>query len=194
MAGQFEVDVVATPRLDLWGAAAKDLQYKESNGNFPIQSRSQMAKEQEKLNKFLQYVNESFIIKGFSKSSSTEKSAVQGYASGNSYGIVIRADETPLSTFKVTHADRSQLLSSFSLTGELVPTGSAAPLLEVKLRENGSEMAFFKQEGTGMVTLSAPFLLINRSGGATTVELVATVTNGFMVVAKYGGYSSLLVM
>lgn len=66
MAG-FQVDVVATPRLDLCSAAARDLSYREANGKYPAASRSQMAKEQEKLNKFLQYVNESFIIKGFSK-------------------------------------------------------------------------------------------------------------------------------
>ena len=69
MAG-FQVDVVATPRLDLYGAAARDLSYREANGKYPAPARSQMAKEQEKLNKFLQYVNESFIIKGFAKNSS----------------------------------------------------------------------------------------------------------------------------
>ena len=56
----FRVDTVPTPRLDLYGALTKDLQYYMQNKQtLPPSPRSALAAEQEKINKYMQYVNQS---------------------------------------------------------------------------------------------------------------------------------------
>ncbi len=194
MSGQFAVDVVATPRLDLCGATARDLNYRDANGKFPAASRSQMAKEQEKLNKFLQYVNESFIIKGFSKASAQERSNVRGYTSGNSAPALIRASETSLCDFQLAHGGRAQIQVTFSITGEAAASGTAPAVLTVKILENNAQVAIFRQAVSGVVTVSAPFLLVNRQEGVTQIAVQASVSGGELCVEKYGAFASALVM
>ena len=192
--GSFQVDVVATPRLDLCSAAAKDLSYREANGKYPMASRSQMAKEQEKLNKFLQYVNESFIIKGFSKNSSAAQSTVTGFSSGNTAPELWDADESTLGTFQISHGDGTQIIVLFTVTGDGMSTSSTPAALTVKIRENGSEIAAFQQTVDGYFTMSAPFLHINRSAGVTRVDVVATFSGGEVYVAKNGAFAQALKM
>lgn len=73
----FRVDTVPTPRLDLYGALTKDLQYYMQNKQtLPPSPRSAPAAERKRINKFMQYVNESFIIKGFSKYNPVPEQAV----------------------------------------------------------------------------------------------------------------------
>ena len=193
MAG-FQVDVVATPRLDLCSAAARDLSYREANGKYPAASRSQMAKEQEKHNKFLQYVNESFIIKGFSKGAGASGSALRGYSSGNTAPELWDAQEVTLGTFAIPHGDGAQIAVLFAVTGDGMPTSSAPAVLTVRIRENGGEMVAFRQAVDGYFTMSAPFLLANRSAGATQVEVSAAVTDGEVYVAKGGAFAQALLM
>lgn len=117
MSDSFTVDVVATPHLDLCGATARDMQYREANGKYPAASRSAVAKEQEKLNKFLQYVNESFIIKGFSKASVQARSPVRGYTSGNTAPALVKETPEVLCDFDLSHGENAQILVLFSITG-----------------------------------------------------------------------------
>lgn len=188
----FQVDVVATPRLDLCGAAARDLQYREANGKYPMASRSQMAKEQEKLNKFLQYVNESFIIKGFAKNRAATQSTLTGFSSENTAAELWDAQEVPVGEFHISHGDGAQIVVLFSMTGDAMPTGSAPAVITIKIRENGSELAAFQQSADGIFTMSVPFLLINRSAGVTKVEVTATVAEGEVYVAKNGAFAQIL--
>lgn len=194
MATQFEVDVVATPRLDLCGAAAKDLQYRDANGKYPMASRSQMAKEQEKLNKFLQYVNESFIIKGFSRASVQERSPVRGYTSGNSAPVLMRSTPYALCDFELSHASGTQIQVMFSITGLAAAYDGGPAVAQIRILENGSAIATFRQEVNGVVTVAAPFLLINRKQGVTRLGVEASISSGEIAVEKYGAFASALVM
>ena len=171
------MDVVATPRVDLCGAAARDLNYREANGKFPMESRSQLAKEQEKLNSFLRYVNESFIIKGFSRASVQERANVRGFTSGNSAPILQRGTATELCDFDISHGDNAQLL-----------------VLSVVLTENGAQVQKFQQAIGGWTTFSAPFLLINRAQGVTNLKVSVSVSGGEIYLDKYGAFASALVL
>ena len=134
MSDSFTVDVVATPHLDLCGATARDMQYREANGKYPAASRSAVAKEQEKLNKFLQYVNESFIIKGFSKASVQARSPVRGYTSGNTAPALVKETPEVLCDFDLSHGENAQILVLFSITGNGASNpGSQAVLTCVKI-------------------------------------------------------------
>lgn len=193
MAG-FQVDVVATPRLDLYGAAARDLSYREANGKYPAPARSQMAKEQEKLNKFLQYVNESFIIKGFAKNSSASGSGLRGYSSGNTASALWQEQETTVGTFSIPHGDGAQIAVFLTVTGDGMSAASTPAVLTLRIRENGGELIAFQQAVDGYFTMSAPFLLANRSAGTTQVEVVASVSGGEVYVGKGCAFAQALLM
>ncbi|MGN1251216.1 MAG: hypothetical protein ACI4XW_14165 [Candidatus Spyradocola sp.] len=192
MAG-FQVDVVATPRLDLCGAAARDLSYREANGKYPAPARSQMAKEQEKLNKFLQYVNESFIIKGFAKTGSAS-GGLRGYSSGNSAAELWQEQETTVGTFTIPHGDGAQIAVFITVTGDGMSATSTPAVLTLHIRENGGELIAFRQAVDGYFTMSAPFLLSNRSGGTTQVEVAASVSGGEVYVDSGCAYAQALLM
>lgn len=192
---RFQVDVVATPRLDLCGAAAKDLVYRDANGKYPMASRSQMAKEQEKLNKFLQYVNESFIIKGFSKNSASQENTLKGYTARNtSEELWIEGEEITVCQYSISHGDGAQILLMFSITGDGMRVGSAPAVLQVKVLENNSQVALFRQTVDGYFTMSMPFLLANRSAGMTQVQVVAQIMDGEVYVAENGRFGQALAM
>lgn len=195
MAGKFLVDVVATPRLDLCSAAAKDLMYRDANGKYPMNSRSQMAKEQEKLNKFLRYVNESFIIKGFSKNSAAQQSAVQGYTARNTAEeLWMEGEEIVLCDFQISHGEGAQILVMFTLTGDGMSASSVPALVTVSVTENNSQVAQFRQYADGYFTMSAPFLLANREAGVTQVKLTAAVSGGEVYVDKEGYFGQAIRM
>lgn len=194
ISGQFSVDVVATPRVDLCGAAARDLNYREANGKFPMESRSQLAKEQEKLNSFLRYVNESFIIKGFSRASVQERANVRGFTSGNSAPILQRGTATELCDFDISHGDNAQLLVLCTITGDAAASGKEAAVLSVVLTENGAQVQKFQQAIGGWTTFSAPFLLINRAQGVTNLKVSVSVSGGEIYLDKYGAFASALVL
>ena len=178
MSSAFKVDVVATPHLDLCGAVTQDLSYREKNGKYPKEAKSQMAKEQEKLNKFLQYVNESFIIKGFTHATE-ESSGFTAVTSANTANLVVNNLDTVLGNFEVSHGNNAQIATMFSLTGEIVPSGSAQVVLYLTLRENNSVIkTFYLSSGSAMVTFASPFLLINRTAGLTKLNFSIKATNG----------------
>ena len=194
MAG-FQVDVVATPRLDLYGAAARDLSYREANGKYPAPARSQMAKEQEKLNKFLQYVNESFIIKGFAKNSGASGSGLRGYSSGNTAAALWQEqEEATVGTFSIPHGDGAQIAVFLTVTGDGMSAASTPAMLTLRIRENGGELIAFQQAVNGYFTMSAPFLLTNRSAGTTQVEVAASVSGGEVYVGKGCAFAQALLM
>ena len=188
------MDVVATPRVDLCGAATRDLNYREANGKFPMESRSQLAKEQEKLNSFLRYVNESFIIKGFSRASVQERANVRGFTSGNSAPILQRGTATELCDFDISHGDNAQLLVLCTITGDAAASGKEAAVLSVVLTENGAQVQKFQQAIGGWTTFSAPFLLINRAQGVTNLKVSVSVSGGEIYLDKYGAFASALVL
>lgn len=193
---RFQVDVVATPRLDLCTAAAKDLIYRETNGKYPMASRSQMAKEQEKLNKFLQYVNESFIIKGFAKNSANaDAGGTKGYTAHNtSPELWMEGEEATICDFSISHGDGAQILVMFTITGDGMSASSTPALVEIQVLENNSRVALFKQYADGYFTMSVPFLLANRSAGVTKVQVKAAVVGGEVYVAENGSFGQALVM
>lgn len=193
---RFQVDVVATPRLDLCGATAKDIAYKEANGKFPMVSRSQMAKEQEKLNKFLQYVNESFIIKGFSKNSAGQaEEGAKGYTAQNTAEeLWLEGDEITVCKYSVSHGDHAQILVTFTITGDGMRLGSEPALLQVRLLENNGQVALFRQAVDGYFTMSVPFLLADRSAGVTQIQVLAAVTDGEVYVPENGCFGQALVL
>ena len=194
MSRDFTVDVVATPHLDLCSATARDMQYRETNGRYPAASRSAVAKEQEKLNKFLQYVNESFIIKGFSKAGAQARSPVRGYTSGNSAPELLEASPLTLCEFALSHEENAQILLLFSLTGDSAATGGGAAVLTVTIKENGAAVAAFRQKLDGVSTVASPFLLTNREKGVTNVTVEASVSGGQMALERYGAFASALVL
>lgn len=193
---RFQVDVVATPRLDLCGAAAKDLSYRDANGKYPMASRSQMAKEQEKLNKFLQYVNESFIIKGFSKSStSKDEGGTKSLTARNtSEELWLVGESINVCNFTLSHGDDAQILMLINISGEGYRLSSAQPVVHVRIMENNSQVAQFTQAAEGFFTMSVPFLLGNRSAGVTQVQVLAHVENAEVYVPEYGCFGQALVM
>ncbi len=197
MASKFQVDVVATPHLDLCSAAAKDLNAREANGGkYPIPSRSQMAREQEKLNKFLQYVNESFIIKGFSKSASAaDSSGFRGYSTVfTSEELWIEGEEANIGNLQISHGDGAQILLLMTLTGDGASRTATPALLTVHIYENDSEIAAFQRYCDGYFTMSLPFLLANRTAGLTEVSLRGTVTGGEVYVGSNGAFAQALVL
>lgn len=192
---RFQVDVVATPRLDLCSAAAKDLAYREANGKYPMASRSQMAKEQEKLNKFLQYVNESFIIKGFSKNSAKQEEGAKSYTAQNSSEeLWLEGDEVNVCNFSISHGDNAQILVMFSVSGDGMRVGSAQAVLTVRLMENNGQIALFRQAVDGYFTMSVPFLLANRTAGVTQVQVQAEIADGEVYVPENSCFGQALVM
>lgn len=194
MSDSFTVDVVATPHLDLCGATARDMQYREANGKYPAASRSAVAKEQEKLNKFLQYVNESFIIKGFSKASVQARSPVRGYTSGNTAPALVKETPEILCDFDLSHGENAQILVLFSITGNGASNPGSQAVLTCVIKENGTAAATFAQKLDGASTISAPFLLINREKGVTNIGVEASVSGGEIAVARYGAFASALVL
>ena len=184
ISGQFSVDVVATPRVDLCGAAARDLNYREANGKFPMESRSQLAKEQEKLNSFLRYVNESFIIKGFSRASVQERANVRGFTSGNSAPILQRGTATELCDFDISHGDNAQLLVLSTITGDAAASGKEAAVLSVVLMENGVDF-----DGVIGVSAGAAFGCNYKS---KQIGRVIRYNTRFCADKRYGGLGSLV--
>ncbi len=194
MSSAFKVDVVATPHLNLCGAVSQDLSYREKNGSYPKEAKSQMAKEQEKLNKFLQYVNESFIIKGFTHDTE-DSSGFTAVTSANTANLVLNNMDTVLGNFELSHGDNTQIATLFSLTGEIVPTGSAQVVATLTLKENNSVIkTFYLSSGSAMVTFSSPFLLINRTAGITRLNFSIKVTNGRFLINTGNAVASALVL
>ena len=193
---RFQVDVVATPRLDLFNATAKDLAYREANGKYPMASRSQMAKEQEKLNKFLQYVNESFIIKGFSKNSGgQQESGTRSFTARNtSEELWFEGDEITLGNFSISHGDNAQLLVMYTITGDGMRVSNAQAVLMVRIMENNSQVALLRQAVDGYFTMSVPFLLANRKAGVTKIQVLAQIVDGEVYVSENGYFAQALVM
>ena len=194
MSEPFKVDVVATPHLDLFGAAAQDLKYYTAAGKYPMQAKSAMAREQEKLNKFLQYVNESFIIKGFSRSAAREESGITGVSTNNSVNVMLDDSPYTMCDFRVAHGSGAQMLVLFSLSGEAARLGSAPAYVTVKLYEDNTETAVFRQSYPEdcYLTFGLPFLLAGRNEGVSSIRMTAQVSGGEVYLLPHGLHASVL--
>lgn len=192
----FRVDTVPTPRLDLYAAFAKDMQYFLKNKqNLPPMQRSALAAEQEKINKFLQYVNEAFIMKGFSKYNPVPEIAVDSdvVTAFNEQQLQFGQSMEPIARFSVTCAYVSHLYIQWSLSGSMTlpPGAETNTTLQVQLFINGESAALWRQDlEAGERSLCQTVFLPDRSAGAYAVEILARVDRGSLAAPIGGAYAS----
>ena len=179
----FRVDTVPTPRLDLYGALTKDLQYYMQNKQtLPPIPRSALAAEQEKINKFMQYVNESFIIKGFSKYNPVPEQAV------DSQSFV------PIARFTLQCKYVSHLYVHWTLAGDYRRADGVAEgdgRLQVQLFINNQSEGLWQQDlAPGKRSLCQALFLPNRTAGSYAVEVLARVDMGSLQVSPGGAHAA----
>lgn len=148
----FRVDTVPTPRLDLYGALTKDLQYYMQNKQtLPPSPRSALAAEQEKINKFMQYVNESFIIKGFSKYNPVPEQAVDSDVTAvyNDETKTFAQSFVPIARFTLQCKYVSHLYVHWALAGDFRRADGVAEgdgRLQVQLFINNQSEGLWQQD------------------------------------------------
>ena len=189
MERKFSVDIVATPRIDLCGAVTQDLQYQAANGRFPPPQRSRLAQEQEKINKYLQYVNETFIIKGFSKTAKVD-SLIPAATAKNGAAVSAGQEGILLAQLGLTLAFSAHVQCGFSLCGSASQEDAEIPaVLTLTTLENGSPLAVWTQTLTpGDFSFGAPLLLPDRVKGQYVLGLRASVDGGALALAKGSAY------
>jgi hypothetical protein len=194
MADPFRVEIVPTPRLDLYGAFARDIAYFMAHEQSPPpQARSALAAEQEKINKFLLYVNESFIIKGFSKHnpSAAEPMDSDMLASFNSLSLNIGPSATNFAQFSLSAGAPAHLFLFFSLSGVWTPPAPGdSSVLTIGLMLGGERAASWKHSLQGSFdgaqnTIALP----NRAAGAHSIAFTAALSAGQLSVPIDGAYA-----
>lgn len=187
----FRVDTMPTPRLDLYGAFIKDLGYYTANKNTPPpQARSALAAEQEKINKFLQYVNESFIIKGFSKFNPIVEEAADADVTTamNASPFTLAQTPTAIARINVKTAALSHLYLQWGMQGALTLLNDLTEaVLKVQLLVNAQSVY------TWTVTLRPgqsaehfALFLPDREAGEYALELTAALDVGTLTVPANG--------
>ncbi|MDR2513953.1 MAG: hypothetical protein LBD02_01950 [Christensenellaceae bacterium] len=193
MADSFRVETVPTPRLDLYGAFARDLAYFMAHEQSPPpQARSALAAEQEKINKFLLYVNESFIIKGFSKynPSAAEPADSDMLASFNSLSLNIGASPTIFAQFSLSAAAPAHLFLLFSLQGVWTPPADGSGVLTIGLKLGNEQAASWKHSLQGSFDgAQNSIVLPNRAAGQHSIALTAALSAGQLSVPIDGAYA-----
>ena len=198
----FRVDTVPTPRLDLYGALTKDLQYYMQNKQtLPPSPRSALAAEQEKINKFMQYVNESFIIKGFSKYNPVPEQAVDSDVTAvyNDETKTFAQSFVPIARFTLQCKYVSHLYVHWTLAGDYRRADGVAEgdgRLQVQLFINNQSEGLWQQDlAPGKRSLCQALFLPNRTAGSYAVEVLARVDMGSLQVSPGGvgaaGYAKL---
>ena len=99
-----------------------------------------------------------------------------------------------MGTFSIPHGDGAQIAVFLTVTGDGMSAASTPAVLTLRIRENGGELIAFQQAVDGYFTMSAPFLLANRSAGTTQVEVVASVSGGEVYVGKGCAFAQALLM
>ena len=191
----FRVDTVPTPRLDLYGALLKDLQcYAQNQHSLPPAPRSALAAEQEKINKFLQYVNESFIIKGFSKYNPVPEEAVDSDVTAvfTDGPLTFGQSMSAFARFTVGCLYVSHLYIHWSLDGKFLPASDGSTgCLEVQLLINNASVAQWRQDlAEGYAGAHRAVFLPDRSAGEYAVELTARVSAGSFQLQTGGGHAA----
>lgn len=183
----FRVDTIPTPRIDLYGAFQRDLHYyMENEQSLPPLQRSALMVEQEKLNKFMLYVNESFIIKGFSKYNPVPEEAVDSdvVTAFNANELSVGQAHLAFGRFSLRCSHPSHLYVQFGLLGKLeLPSGVGQTTVEVRLRVNNELVQTFTQGlSTAYAGTQGALFLPDRQKGTYSVELTAKLAAGSLVV------------
>lgn len=117
---KFTVDAVPTPVLNLASAMESDMRYLQNNGKMPPLGKSQVKQLEEQLNDFLKYVNESFILKGFTKGALTVSVINAGLIQDKEGKFVIDLDN---STWVLYDDKKENVLFSYSPQTGLMLSG-----------------------------------------------------------------------
>lgn len=118
---KFTVDAVPTPRINLAGAFESDLGYYMKNGNrLPPLGKSQLKQLEEQLNDYLKFLNESFILKGFTKGALTVSVINAGLIQDKEGKFVIDLDN---STWVLYDEKKENVLFSYSPQTGLMLSG-----------------------------------------------------------------------
>ena len=118
---KFTVDAVPTPRINLAGAFESDLGYYMKNGNrLPPLGKSQLKQLEEQLNDYLKFLNESFILKGFTKGALTVSVINAGLIQDKEGKFVIDLDN---STWVLYDDKKENVLFSYSPQTGLMLSG-----------------------------------------------------------------------
>lgn len=193
----FRVDTVPTPRLDLYGALQKDMRYYgENHQTLPPAQLSALVAEQEKINRFLQYVNESFIMKGFSKGKPLPQTAEDSdvTAAFNQQVMVFNQQLTPIARFSVVCGYASHLYICWSLSGTVsLPAAyqSSGAVLQVQLFIDNEATALWQQTLLpGEASIGRSIFLPDRQAGSYAVEIEARMAAGSLTAPIAGAYAS----
>lgn len=118
---KFTVDAVPTPRINLAGAFESDLGYYMKNGNrLPPLGKSQLKQLEEQLNDYLKFLNESFILKGFTKGALTVSVINAGLIQDKEGKFVIDLDN---STWVLYDENKENVLFSYNPKTGLMLSG-----------------------------------------------------------------------
>jgi len=119
----FSIDTIPTPKIDLKNALESDVAYYIKNGKFPPLGQSAMKKQEERLNDYLKYVNESFITDGFSSSNpegaTTLDTDVVSWM--NDGQVTVGSTVYTTASMSVSPEHRANIHCLFSIVGNYTP-------------------------------------------------------------------------
>lgn len=184
----FVIDAVPTPKFHLLEAFRQDMEYYMGSKKWPPAGRSAIEREQEKLNSYMQYVNEQFIQEGFSSSNITniiaQDTVVAGYS--NNGRFTLSQSEGQGASVTVSPASKADIHIVFTLCGEYTPPDPApiAPAtLAVTALLNGSTHAIWRQAMVpGYNVISIATIAAGRAKGSYNTVLRLSLSAGSMVV------------
>lgn len=196
---RFTVDAVPTPNLNLAQAFEQDLQYYVKNGNkLPPLGKSQLKRIEEQLNTYLKFINEDFVLKGFTKGSVLTVQVINaGIIQSKDGSFIIDLDKA---TWTMVDANGDEIFSYSPANGLKVTGEIKADIGEIggfgisKTALGGARLVL---QTNGIIDIGTSLRLSHTSGNTPLIDgqssLLQIQARGGVDVSS-NGYTPLRVM